>query len=66
MFNEYSDLIELSDISNLNTNRITDMSFMFDQCSSLSDISKLNTNNVNKMNSMFQACSSLTELPDIG
>ena len=49
-------------------NNITNMSYMFNECSSLSslsDISKLNTNNVNDMNNMFYWCSSLKSLPDI-
>ena len=47
---------------------ITDMSWMFSDCSSLlssPDISKWNTSNVTFMNSMFNSCSSLMELPDI-
>ena len=49
-------------------NNVTDMSFMFDGCSSLSslpDISNWNTNNVTNMSSMFYGCSSLSSLPDI-
>ena len=67
MFKECSSLIELPDISKLDTNNVTDMSLMFSQCSSLSslpDISKWNTNNVTNMKAMFELCSSLTELPD--
>ena len=55
--------IKLIDIDN-----ITDMSHMFDECSSLSnlpDISKWNTNNVITMNYMFDECLSLLNLPDI-
>ena len=47
---------------------ITNMSYMFDGCSSLlslPDISKWNTNNVTNMNYMFYACESLSSLPDI-
>ena len=49
-------------------NNITDMSYMFSECSSLSslpDISKWNTNNVTNMSCMFNGCSSLSSLPDI-
>ena len=49
-------------------NNVTDMSFMFYECSSLSslpDISKININNVTNMNLMFFKCSSLLSLPDI-
>ena len=47
---------------------ITDMSWMFYECSSLislPDIYKMNTLNVTSINSMFNGCSSLPELPDI-
>ena len=47
---------------------VTDMSYMFEGCSSLSslpDISKWNTNNVTDMSYMFYGCSSLSSLPDI-
>ena len=49
-------------------NIVTDMSDMFDGCSSLislPDISKWNTNNVECMSYMFSRCSSLISLPDI-
>ena len=49
-------------------NKVTNMSYMFDKCSSLlslPDISKLNTNNVTDMNFIFGECSSLSSLPDI-
>ena len=48
--------------------KITDMSYMFDGCSSLSslpDISKWNTSNVKDMSYIFYGCSSLLSLPDI-
>ena len=47
---------------------VTDMSYLFYNCSTLSslpDISKLNTNNVTKMSDMFYGCSALKSLPDI-
>ena len=47
---------------------ITNMSYMFSNCSNLSslpDISKLNTNNVTDMSYMFSDCSNLLSLPDI-
>jgi len=52
MFAECSSLSSLPNISEWNTNDVTDMSCMFAQCSSLlslPDISKLNTNNVTDM-----------------
>ena len=68
MFNECFALIELPDISKLDTNKVTSMRCMFSFCSNLSslpDISKWNTSNVNDMAGIFQACSSLAQLPDI-
>ena len=55
--------IKLKGITN-----ITNMSYMFYNCSSLQslpDISKWNTSNVNNMRSMFNSCFSLQPLPDI-
>ena len=49
-------------------NNITDMSYMFDNCSSLSslpNISNWNTSNVSNMSFMFNECISLLSLPDI-
>ena len=49
-------LFSLPDISKWNTNNVTNMRYMFYNCSSLSslpDISKWNTNNVKYMNYMF-------------
>ena len=47
---------------------LTDLSFMFSDCSSLlkiSDISKWNTKSVTRMNNIFSGCKSLLNLPDI-
>ena len=51
-------------LSNFNTNNVTDMSFMFNGCSSLKklNIFHFNTNNVTNMDYMFFLCSSLKEL----
>ena len=48
----------------LNTEKVTDMSYMFNNCSKLTslDVSKFNTVNVTNMNSMFYNCSKLTSL----
>ena len=48
----------------LNTEKVTDMSYMFNNCSKLTslDVSKFNTANVTKMNCMFYNCSKLTSL----
>ena len=46
-------------LSNFNTNNVTDMSGMFFGCSSLKEInlSNFNTNNVTNMSGMFDGCS---------
>ena len=62
-YNNNKLIIKLRGIDN-----ISNMNFMFSECSSLlslPDISKLSTNNINNMSSMFYKCSSLLSLPDI-
>ncbi|HFX3796246.1 TPA: BspA family leucine-rich repeat surface protein, partial [Enterococcus faecium] len=51
-------------LSNLDTNNVTNMSYMFYYCSSLTslDVSNWNTRNVTDMAYMFNNCSSLTSL----
>ena len=63
MFHSCRYLTEL-DLSNFNTEKVTDMSSMFDGCGKLTelDISKFNTANVKNMRSMFEGCGILTEL----
>ena len=56
------------EIKLIETKIITNMSYMFYECSSLQslpDISKWDTKNVTNMNSMFKYCASLQSLPDI-
>ena len=57
MFFKCSSLKEL-DLSNLDTNSVTNMSNMFYKCSSLTslDLSSFNTSNVKYMNHMFYKC----------
>ena len=49
------------DLSNFNTNNVTDIGCMFNGCSSLNniDLFNFNTNNVTDMNGMFGQCKSL-------
>ena len=58
MFNGCSSLKELN-LSNFNTNNVTDMEYMFYVCSSLKELnlSNFNTNNVINMSWMFGGCS---------
>ena len=56
------------DISKLDTSNVTDMSGMFQDCSSLTtlDVSSLNTSKVTNMDGMFKLCSSITTLDASG
>ena len=63
MFYRCSSLTNI-DLSNFNTNNVTDMGCMFYKCSSLTNInlSNFNTNNVTNMEYMFERCKSLTNI----
>ena len=63
-FEGCQDLTDIEGISNLNTEDVTDMSWMFSNCEKLAslDISSFDTKNVEYMSAMFQGCSSLTSL----
>ena len=58
------DLISFLDLSNFNTEDVTDMKNMFSNCYSLKEInlSNLNTKKVTNMAGMFAECNSLKEL----
>ena len=67
-FGLFSTKKEVLEIKLKGITNITNMSGMFNGCSSLSslpDISKWNTSNVTNMSGMFYGCSSLSSLPDI-
>lgn len=59
-----SELTEIEGLSNLNTANVTDMGYLFNNCSKLTslDFSNLNTSNATAMEGMFSYCSSLTSL----
>ena len=63
-FKDCYELKRLENIQNLDTSNVTDMSFMFDNCSELTalDLSHFDTSNVTSMDSMFSVCSELTVL----
>ena len=63
-FFEFERLTEIIGTSNLKTDNVTDMSWMFDGCSGLTslDVSNFNTANVTNMADMFAGCSALTTL----
>ena len=63
-FDTFINLSQIEDIENLKTDNVTDMSWMFYNCSSLAslDVSGFNTANVTDMRFMFCHCSGLTSL----
>ena len=65
-FQGFSKLSTIKDIRYLNTDNVTNMSYMFYNCSKLTstslDVSKFNTANVTDMSYMFYNCSGLTSL----
>ncbi len=67
LYSFFKDLTKLETITGLeylNTEKVTDMSDMFSNCSSLTslDVTHFNTANVTNMNDMFYDCSTLTSL----
>ena len=63
-FYDCSNLKSIKGIENLNTAKVTDMRYMFYNCSSLTklNLSTFNTINVKDMNGMFTNCISLIDL----
>ena len=63
-FSGFSKLTKFENIKNLNTCNVTDMSYMFSDCSALTalDLSNFDTSKVTNMNGMFSGCSLLTTL----
>ena len=63
-FFNFANLTIIEGIKKLNTSNVTDMSGMFDSCSSLTsiDLSNFDTSKVTNMSAMFGSCSSLTSL----
>ena len=61
-------LTTIAGIENLKTDNVTDMSYMFCECSNLTslDLSGFKTDNVTDMSYMFSGCSSLTSLDVTG
>ena len=65
MFGHCSSLLNLPDISNWKTHKVTDFSGIFNGCESLvslPDISKWNTSNAINVSRMFLLCKSITFL----
>ena len=63
-FKNCTALETISNIENLNTANVTNMSYMFDNCQNLSslNLSKFNTENVTNMSYMFDNCQNLSSL----
>ena len=65
MFYRCDSLLLLPKISNWNTSKVNDKSYMFYGCKSLPEILNWDTSKVNDMSYMFYECISLISLPDI-
>ena len=63
-FYDCTSLTTINGIENLNTEDVTDMQYMFRNCSSLTtlDLSGFNTEKVKNMDMMFYGCSNLTTI----
>ena len=63
-FSGCNNLTEIKGIENLNTENVTNMSYMFVKCKALTslDLSNFNTEKVTDMQGMFKECSALTSL----
>ena len=63
-FYSCENLTKIEDIENLNTQNVTDMSYMFNNCPGLTslDVSNFNTQKVEDMSEMFSVCSGLKSL----
>lgn len=64
LFTNHTELKDVSNLSNWNTDNLIDMSFMFSNCPSLTNIPLFNTNLVEDMSQSFEYCSNLTQIPD--
>ncbi len=63
-FSNMSELTDITGLQYLNTSEVTDMSYMFLNCSKLNaiDVSHFNTAKVKDMSNMFNNCNALTSL----
>ena len=63
-FQGFENLKQIKGIENLNTANVTDMSYMFKNCSNLAelDLTYFNTAKVTDMSQMFNECSALTTI----
>ncbi len=63
-FYQHANLSDIIDLENLNTQNVSRMNYMFDNCSSLAtlDLSHFNTSKVKSTQGMFRGCSALSSL----
>ena len=59
--------LKVLDLSNFNTNKVTNMNYMFYNCSSLKElnINNFNTKNLMEKDKIFGGCSNLNEIKKI-
>ena len=63
-FKNFSELMKIEGIENLNTENVTSMAYMFSSCNKLAelDVTHFNTANVKNMTYMFECCKGLSSL----
>ena len=63
-FKNFSELMKIEGIENLNTENVTSMAYMFSSCNKLAelDVTHFNTVNVKNMEYMFECCKGLSSL----
>ena len=63
-FKNFSELMKIEGIGNLNTENVTSMAYMFSSCNKLAelDVTHFNTANVKNMKYMFEYCKGLSSL----
>ena len=64
LFSALTGVTSITGFDNVDTSKVTDMTFMFNQCSNLTslDLSSFNTTNVDSFTGMFLYCKSLVSL----
>ena len=65
LFNSYKGTSIDGLITYDDTSNVTNMAFMFNNCTNLTTIPQLDTSNVNTMSSMFYNCTNLTTIPQL-
>lgn len=55
----------MTEVPELDTSKVTNMTYMFAYCNALVLIPEINTNNVTNMSAMFYDCNALTSIPEL-